>query len=105
VRVLLDENLDIEVAQLISGHEVEHVKTSGWRGLKNGELLKNARAHYDAFVTLDRGILYQHNHTGERLIIAVLRSSSSKIDSIKPLLPKLEEFLREAKQGALTEIQ
>ena len=60
MRVLLDENMPLDFDQLMPGFVVSHLETIGRKGTQNGELLAVARASYDAFVTLDRGILHQH---------------------------------------------
>lgn len=104
MKILLDENLDIQLVATMPGHQVDHVKAVGWRGIKNGELLRLTRSKYDVFVTLDRGILFQHNHDGERLIIVVLRTANSKFETIQPLLPKLMRFLEGAKEGDRIEL-
>ena len=40
VRVLLDENLPVSLAAELVGHDVASVAGLGWRGIKNGELLR-----------------------------------------------------------------
>jgi len=53
VRVLLDENLPHDLAQALAEHEVVTVQGLGWSGLENGELLRRADGHIDAFVTAE----------------------------------------------------
>jgi len=57
VRVLLDEMLPVGVGQLLPGYDVTTVKTAGFTGLKNGELLRRAAAAgYDVLLTADRNL-------------------------------------------------
>lgn len=77
----------------------------GWRGLKNGELLEKVRNEFDVMITLDRGILFQHNHTNYELCIYVLRTPDGKLDSLKRLLPKLIEQLQGFASGSQIEIE
>jgi hypothetical protein len=49
VRVLLDENVPVDLAAELPGHEVFTVTRLGWSGLKNGELLTRARGRCDVF--------------------------------------------------------
>lgn len=42
MRVLLDENMPVELASHLSDDEVVHVKDVGWTGISNGELLRRA---------------------------------------------------------------
>jgi hypothetical protein len=38
VHVLLDENLPLDLAAEIPGHDVQTVRSRGWTGIENGEL-------------------------------------------------------------------
>ena len=40
MRVLLDEQLPVDLAAELSGHTVDTVAGRGWAGIKNGELLR-----------------------------------------------------------------
>jgi uncharacterized protein DUF5615 len=65
MRVLLDECLPRGLKAHLSGHEVVTVPEAGWAGMKNGELLKAAAGAVravDAFVTIDKSIVYQQQH-------------------------------------------
>jgi predicted nuclease of predicted toxin-antitoxin system len=59
MRVLLDENLPLDLARDLSGHDVQTVVGLGWEGVKNGELLRRAAGHSDALVTMDRNLEFQ----------------------------------------------
>jgi len=56
MRVLLDENLPLDLARDLLGHHVQTVVGLGWEGVKNGELLCRAAGHFDALVTMDRNL-------------------------------------------------
>ncbi len=61
MRVLLDENLPVDLAPelSVSGHEMATVIGLGWEGVRNGELLRRAASRFDAFVTMDRNLEFQ----------------------------------------------
>ena len=61
MRVLLDEQLPLDLAAALQGHSVETVGGRGWTGITNGELLRRMRGEYDALVTMDRGMEFQQN--------------------------------------------
>ncbi len=44
MKVLLDEMLPADVAGLLPDHEALSVQRAGYKGLKNGELLRRAAA-------------------------------------------------------------
>ena len=56
MRVLLDEQLPLDLSLELPGHAVDTVVSRGWAGIKNGELLGRMRGEYDVLVTMDRGI-------------------------------------------------
>lgn len=104
MRILLDENVRKAFADSLSGHEVDHVEDVGLKSVRNGKLLQVAREAYDAFVTLDRGILFEHNHAGHNLIIAVLRTPDSTLESLLLRRDSLLAFLDMAQPGEKAEL-
>jgi hypothetical protein len=50
MRVLLDENVPVDLASLLDRHNVETVSGLGWDGVKNGELLLRMRGRFDALL-------------------------------------------------------
>ena len=62
MRVLLDENVDRSLrSQFDAGMEVLTVDECGWKGKKNGDLLRAAQVEFDVLVTMDRNLEYQQN--------------------------------------------
>ena len=61
MRVLLDENLPHDLISALAVHTVSTVQGMGWSGVENGELLRRASGHTDAFVTMDRRLQHQQN--------------------------------------------
>lgn len=104
MRILLDENVRQTFADSLPGHEVEHIEDVGLKSVRNGRLLQVARENYDAPVTLDRGVLFEHNHEGHALIIAVLRTPDSTIESLLLAQDPLLEFPACAEPGERREL-
>jgi hypothetical protein len=96
MRILLDECLPIPMRDCLTRHECVAVSDRGWKGIKNGELLRLAEGQFDLFVTSDQSIRYQQNLSGRRIPILelstndlrrILSSASllqSTIDTIQP---------------------
>ena len=61
MRVLLDENLPHDLIAALSKHDVSTVQGLGWAGVENGELLRRASGHTDAFITMDRRLQREQN--------------------------------------------
>ena len=62
MRVLLDENLDWRLVRYFDADfQVTTVSRQDWRGMRNGELLRQAPTVFDALITMDKGIEHQQN--------------------------------------------
>lgn len=72
-RVLLDENLPRQLAGELSGHDVATVRTQGWTGVVNGDLLRLAEAAgFEVFVTGDRNLEHQQTLAGRAFGVVVV---------------------------------
>jgi hypothetical protein len=60
---------------ILTSHQCVTVEDGGWKGIKNGELLRLAEAHFDLFVTADQNIRYQQNLSGRRIPILELSTN------------------------------
>jgi predicted nuclease of predicted toxin-antitoxin system len=89
MRILLDENLPVDLPKTISklGRECQTVRGAGYGAKKNGELLVLAENHRDILLTTDRQIHYQQNMTGRSLSIIILRAKSNRLANLLPLVP------------------
>ncbi|MFI5384685.1 MAG: DUF5615 family PIN-like protein [Fimbriimonadales bacterium] len=103
MRILLDENVRASFADHLVGHEAFHVDALGLKSLTNGALLEYARSAFDAFLTLDRGILHQQRHEGA-LRILVIRVPDSTIESLIARLPDVLGWLGTSAAGDRSEI-
>lgn len=104
MRLLLDECVPKRLKRELPRHEVKTVQDMGWAGIKNGTLLKLADTQFDAFVTVDQGIEYQHNFLGLTISIVVMLASSNDVDDLRPLLPGVEEALANLRVGAIMRV-
>ena len=77
----------------------------GWEALKNGELLEKAeRSGFEVFITVDQNLRYQQNLKGRSIGICVLLAGGITIESLRPLVPKLNELLPTVQPGEFYEI-
>jgi len=104
VRVLLDEQLPVDLAEVLSGHSVDTVVSRGWAGIKNGDLLQRMRGEYDALLTMDRGIEFQQNLSGQPFGVLLLRAPSNRIVHLRPLVPTILDVLSRLSPGQLHRI-
>ena len=101
MRIILDENISLDLDIEFKGHLVESVLSMGWLSFKNGELLKLIiKNKFDVLITRDRNLKYQQNLKQINLTILVLRCRDNRNDIVQPVLNNAKKFLkRRIKQG------
>jgi hypothetical protein len=74
VRILLDENIPVQLKTTITGHEVLSVndRDVGWKNISNGRLIAEMEGRFDPPITADRNMFEQQNLTGRTICIFVL---------------------------------
>ena len=85
MRVLLDEQLPLDLAAALQGRRVDTVAGRGWTGITKGELLRRMGGEYDAVVTMDRGIEFQQNLTSVAVGVLLVRASPNRMVHLQPL--------------------
>jgi hypothetical protein len=88
MRVLLDEQIPIDLAGELIGHVADTVKGRGWAGIKK-ELLRRMSGQYDVLITMDRCFEFQQRISTLPFGIVVLHAPSNRIADLTPLLPSL----------------
>jgi len=102
IRVLLDEGVPERLRRAFSsGFIVETVSYREWKGLTNGDLLRVAEKHFDALVTVDKGLRHQQNVEDRRIGVVVLEAGGTTLDDLRSLIPRTEEALRQLEKGAV----
>jgi len=104
VRVLLDENLPVDFAALVAGHEVVTVRGLGWAGTQNGELMQRAATVCDAFVTMDRNIPHQQHIPGLPFGVILLTAHSNRLADLRDHVAGLLVALPLATPGVLQRV-
>ena len=89
MRILLDESLPRDLRGELTGHSVTTVREAGWAGLKNGDLLAQARGKFDVLLTADSNLEYQQNLKTLPVSVVVLVAVTNKLEDLKPLVPQL----------------
>jgi hypothetical protein len=104
MRVLLDEQLPLDLSLELLGHAVDTVVSRGWAGIKNGELLGRMRGAYDVLVTMDRGIEFQHQIGALPFGIVVVRARSNRIQDLRPLVSSIVTAIDATKPGLVQRV-
>ena len=73
MKVLLDENVPVQVRGALVGHDVTTVDTLGWKGRENSDLLTAAeQAGFEVLVIADKNLRHQQNLQGRRIALVEL---------------------------------
>ena len=79
MRVLLDENLPVELAGDLPGHKAETMSGLGWEGIRNGDLLARAAGRFDALLTMDRNLEFRQPLSRQPFGIVLIRAASNRM--------------------------
>ncbi len=104
MRVLLDENLPLDLAPLLGEHQVDTVSGLGWSGLPNGEVLDRARGRFKVFVTMDRNVEHQQQLAALPFGVVLVRAPSNRMHHLRPVVPAILEALPAVRAGELRRV-
>lgn len=87
-KLLLDENIGLDIQQELSSFETHSLKDMGWLGKKNGELMKLiSLERFDIFITTDKNLPFQQNLSNLTYALWVLDSPSNKVSTLRLFVP------------------
>jgi predicted nuclease of predicted toxin-antitoxin system len=104
MRVLLDENLPLDLARDLLGHDVQTVVGLGWEGVKNGELLRRAAGHFDVLVTMDRNLEFQQSLARQPFGVVLATAASNRMLHLRPIVPAILAALHSLRPGELRRV-
>jgi hypothetical protein len=104
VRVLLDENLPVDLAAELVGHQVTTVSGLGWQGIKNGELLQRAQGTFEVLVTMDRNLEFQQNVSPLNLCVALALAPSNRMVDLRPIVSAILQAIETGRSGELLRV-
>jgi hypothetical protein len=91
MKILLDECITKRLKPYLTEFEVFTVSEMKWNGLKNGKLIALCVDHkFDLLLTIDKNLMFQQNLDKYKLTIAVLNSSTSKIEELVLFIPSFK---------------
>ena len=104
MRILLDNNVHVDLVSEFPGHEVRHCRDLGWQRLLNGELVRSASEQFDILLTVDKNMRHQTSLNGVDLAVVVLDAKRNTIDELRKFLPTVLGQISEFQTGKFTEI-
>ncbi len=88
---------------VLNKHECIAVNDLGWKGIKNGELLRLAEGEFDLFITADQSIRYQQNLLDRR--IPILELSTNDLRRIVAAASLLHFAIEEMQASEFRQLQ
>jgi hypothetical protein len=81
LRILLDENVPVQLKGVLRAFEVKSVNDweVGWKAFKNGRLLMAMEGRFDLLITADRNMYAQQTLDGRAICILVLPTNRRKV--------------------------
>jgi hypothetical protein len=103
LKILLDECVPKKLTRDFVGHECVTVASMGWRGVKNGELLRRITSErFDAMITVDKNLQFQHPISKLPFALIVLDTPRTTLTMLRELVPACLKILRDVKPGTVT---
>lgn len=82
-RILIDECIDPRLAPrlrtLLPGDTVETVRDLGWTGHRDHILVPQIRGRFDVFLTIDKGLEFEHNLEQLSFGIIILEAANNQM--------------------------
>ena len=104
LRILLDNNIHVDLAEEFHGHNVRHCRDLGWQQLLNGDLVRAASIEFDILVTVDKNMRHQTNLIGINLAVVVFDAKQNTIDELRKFLPDFLKRASDFQPGSFTVI-
>lgn len=101
MKLLLDECTPSVLKDDLVGHEAATVDEAGFKGLKNGRLLRAAAGRFDVLVTVDKSLPSQQNVAALGVAVLLLRAKSNRYEDLKPLVPQALAALDQIQPGTV----
>lgn len=107
MKLLLDEQMPRKIARyFLDSYSVDHVQLVGWSGIKNGALLKlAAESGYDALISADKNMAYQHDEGALEISVVVLHVNQLRIQDLAALLPTALQKLQTAEMPSFIRVE
>lgn len=104
MRLLLDECLARDLKRDLVGHDSMTVVEAGYRGMKNGALLRAASSVFDVLITVDRNLPHQQNISSFQIAVLVLVANGITYGDLKPLIPDVLKQLKTIQPGEIVHV-
>lgn len=102
MRILLDNNIHIDLAKDFTAHDTAHCRDLGWQQLANGSLVREASKTFDIMITVDKNMRHQTSLAGVDLAVVVFDAKNNRIDERRRFLPIFLANISQFQPGTFT---
>jgi len=105
MKILFDENVTRKLKKDLPFFEVWTVAEMGWKGKKNGELLREILTEgFEALITGDKNIEHQQDFKNYPIPVIILNTKFLFYEDLKPLAPQVTAFLNNQPNTGISKI-
>jgi predicted nuclease of predicted toxin-antitoxin system len=106
MKLLLDECTPKRLKKDFVGHNVFTIDEAGFKGMKNGKLLRIASDDgFEVLITVDQNIQHQQNLLSFPISVLVLIAKSNRYEDLQPLVDDALDELTRIKIGEVVSIE
>lgn len=105
MKLLLDECMPRRLKKVLTPHEAFTAEDAGFKGLKNGRLLREADGAYDVLITVDQNIPVQQNFSALKISLIIIHAKSNRYEDLIPFVPKILSSLTNISPGSVVRIE
>lgn len=103
--MLLDECVPKRLRRDLPGLDVSTVADEGWRGRRNGDLLRAmAEAGFTHLVTVDRNLQFQQNIAAAGVAVVVVHAPTNRMTELRPFMAKVIDVLPTVAPGQVVHV-
>src|SRR5262245_34429052 len=105
MKLQLDECMPRRLKNALAPHEAFTVEDAGFKGLKNGRLLREASVDYDVLITVDPNIPAQQNFSTLKIALVIIHAKSNRYEDLLPFIPQIMSSLTDIGPGSVVRIE
>jgi len=105
MKLLLDEYMPRRLKTALAPYEASIVEDAGFKGLKNGRLLREASGDNDVLITVDRNIPAQQNFSTLKIALIIIHAKGNRYEDLIPFVPQILSSLTNISPGSVVRIE
>jgi predicted nuclease of predicted toxin-antitoxin system len=105
MKLLLDERMPRRLKTALAPYEAFTVEDAGFKGLKNGRLVREASGDYDVLITVDRNIPAQQNFSTLEIALIIIHAKGNRYEDLIAFVPQILSSLTNISPGSVVRIE